>query len=60
MTIALATDTLDSHNPEEQFLRTISSRIAGGGKLTKESEPPRVGNINPIICSRGLIICNRL
>jgi DNA excision repair protein ERCC-4 len=36
--------TLDNANvdPEEAFLRTINTRIAGGGRLTATSAPPRV------------------
>ncbi len=29
-------------DPQEQFLRTVSTRIAGGGRLAATSEPPRV------------------
>ena len=30
------------NDPQEQFLRTINTRIAGGGRLAATSEPPRV------------------
>lgn len=39
------TMTLDSHaidDPQEQFLRTVNTRIAGGGRLAATAEPPRV------------------
>ncbi|KAK0112870.1 hypothetical protein ONS95_014592 [Cadophora gregata] len=37
--------TLDAHgieDPEEAFLRTINTRIAGGGRLAATAQPPRV------------------
>ena len=38
------TITLDGAvaDPQEQFLRTVNTRIAGGGRLAATSEPPRV------------------
>lgn len=29
-------------DPQERFLRTINTRIAGGGRLVATAEPPRV------------------
>ena len=29
-------------DPQEQFLRTVNTRIAGGGRLAATSEPPRI------------------
>lgn len=37
--------TLDSNvvsDPQEQFLRTVNTRIAGGGRLAATAQPPRV------------------
>ncbi|PQE07151.1 putative MUS-38 involved in nucleotide excision repair protein [Rutstroemia sp. NJR-2017a BVV2] len=37
--------TLDAHgieDPQEAFLRTINTRIAGGGRLVATAQPPRV------------------
>ncbi|KAI4288340.1 MAG: hypothetical protein L6R35_002401 [Caloplaca aegaea] len=36
--------TLDgaSADPQEQFLRTVNTRIAGGGRIAATAEPPRV------------------
>jgi len=37
--------TLDAHgieDPQESFLRTINTRIAGGGRLAATAQPPRV------------------
>jgi DNA excision repair protein ERCC-4 len=37
--------TVDSHgveDPQEAFLRTINTRIAGGGRLAATAQPPRV------------------
>ena len=31
-----------TQDPQESFLRTINTRIAGGGRLTTTAEPPRV------------------
>ena len=39
VTITHDTSVLD---PQEQFLRTINTRIAGGGRLTATASPPRV------------------
>lgn len=39
------TMTLDAHgveDPQEAFLRTINTRIAGGGRLAATAQPPRV------------------
>ncbi len=38
------TITLDgvAPDPQEQFLRTVNTRIAGGGRLAATAEPPRV------------------
>lgn len=39
------TITLDAHgieDPQEQFLRTVNTRIAGGGRLAATAAPPRV------------------
>ena len=39
------THTLDGAaptDPQEQFLRTVNTRIAGGGRLAATAEPPRV------------------
>ncbi|KZF20812.1 MUS38-like protein [Xylona heveae TC161] len=37
--------TLDAHgidDPQEHFLRTVNTRIAGGGRLAATAQPPRV------------------
>lgn len=39
LTFTHDTDNLD---PQEAFLRTVNTRIAGGGRLTATAEPPRV------------------
>lgn len=39
VTLTLDGATLD---PQEQFLRTVNTRIAGGGRLAATSEPPRI------------------
>ena len=41
MAITLTTDA-DLADPQEQFLRTVNTRIAGGGRLAATAEPPRV------------------
>lgn len=40
--MALTLNTNANLAPEESFLRTINTRIAGGGRLAATSEPPRV------------------
>ncbi|KAF2745819.1 DNA repair protein-like protein RAD1 [Sporormia fimetaria CBS 119925] len=39
MAMTLASSSLD---PQESFLRTINTRIAGGGRLAATTQPPRV------------------
>lgn len=36
------THDVDNMDPQESFLRTINTRIAGGGRLAATAEPPRV------------------
>ncbi|KAF2160127.1 hypothetical protein M409DRAFT_29423 [Zasmidium cellare ATCC 36951] len=36
------THELDNLDPQESFLRTVNTRIAGGGRLAATAEPPRV------------------
>jgi DNA excision repair protein ERCC-4 len=40
--MALILNTNANLAPEESFLRTINTRIAGGGRLAASAEPPRV------------------
>ena len=40
--MALTINSTANLAPEESFLRTINTRIAGGGRLTATTEPPRV------------------
>lgn len=40
--MALTLNTNANLAPEESFLRTINTRIAGGGRLASTAEPPRV------------------
>lgn len=42
MAVTLTLDGKGSDDPQEQFLRTINTRIAGGGRLAATAEPPRV------------------
>jgi DNA excision repair protein ERCC-4 len=42
MTVTLTTAGLAVDDPQEVFLRTINTRIAGGGRLAATAEPPRV------------------
>ena len=41
MAITMTTDA-DLADPQERFLRTVNTRIAGGGRLAATAEPPRV------------------
>ena len=42
MSIVMTVDTHGAEDPQEQFLRTINTRIAGGGRLAATAEQPRV------------------
>jgi len=42
MAITLTTDSHGVTDPQEQFLRTVNTRIAGGGRLIATADPPRV------------------
>lgn len=42
MAVTLTLDGKGPEDPQEQFLRTINTRIAGGGRLAATAEPPRV------------------
>ena len=42
MAVTLTLDGKSPDDPQEQFLRTVNTRIAGGGRLAATAEPPRV------------------
>jgi DNA excision repair protein ERCC-4 len=42
MSIVMTTDAHAVDDPQEAFLRTINTRIAGGGRLAATAQPPRV------------------
>ena len=42
MAVTLTLDGKGLDDPQEQFLRTVNTRIAGGGRLAATAEPPRV------------------
>lgn len=42
MAVTLTLDRKGPDDPQEQFLRTVNTRIAGGGRLAATAEPPRV------------------
>ncbi len=42
MSVTLTLDGAAPSDPQEQFLRTVNTRIAGGGRLAATAEPPRV------------------
>ncbi|KAI9823456.1 MAG: hypothetical protein M1832_002467 [Thelocarpon impressellum] len=42
MAVTLTLDGKGVEDPQEQFLRTVNTRIAGGGRLAATAEPPRV------------------
>ncbi|KAL9119638.1 MAG: hypothetical protein Q9187_003810 [Circinaria calcarea] len=42
MAVTLTLDGNAPDDPQEQFLRTVNTRIAGGGRLAATAEPPRV------------------
>jgi DNA excision repair protein ERCC-4 len=42
MSVTLTLDAHGAEDPQEAFLRTINTRIAGGGRLAATAQPPRV------------------
>ncbi|KAK3393063.1 hypothetical protein B0H63DRAFT_457273 [Podospora didyma] len=42
MSLVMTTDAQGVEDPQEAFLRTVNTRIAGGGRLAATAEPPRV------------------
>ncbi len=42
MAVTLTLDGKGVDDPQERFLRTVNTRIAGGGRLAATAEPPRV------------------
>lgn len=42
MTVVMTTDAYGVEDPQEAFLRTVNTRIAGGGRLAATAQPPRV------------------
>lgn len=42
MSIVMTTDSHGVEDPQEAFLRTVNTRIAGGGRLAATAQPPRV------------------
>jgi len=65
MSLTLTTDPHGApDDPQEAFLRTINTRIAGGGKLTATSEPPRIvvdvrefrSSLPSLLHGRGVVI----
>lgn len=42
MSIVMTTDAHGVEDPQEAFLRTINTRIAGGGRLAATAQPPRI------------------
>lgn len=42
MSLVMTVDPHGAEDPEQAFLRTVNTRIAGGGRLAATAEPPRV------------------
>ncbi|KAL1882073.1 hypothetical protein VTK73DRAFT_2482 [Phialemonium thermophilum] len=42
MALVMTTDAYGVEDPQEAFLRTVNTRIAGGGRLAATAQPPRV------------------
>ncbi|KAI2781428.1 DNA repair protein [Daldinia loculata] len=42
MSVVMTVDSQGVEDPQEAFLRTVNTRIAGGGRLAATAEPPRV------------------
>ena len=55
MALVISSD-IAVEDPQEFFLRTINTRIAGGGRITATAEPPRVYTFFPIFKSNYEVI----
>lgn len=42
MSVTLTLDAKAIEDPQEAFLRTVNTRIAGGGRMAATAVPPRV------------------
>ena len=42
MSVTLTLDAKAVEDPQEAFLRTVNTRIAGGGRMVATAVPPRV------------------
>ncbi|OTA56897.1 DNA repair protein [Hypoxylon sp. EC38] len=42
MSVVMTVDSHGAEDPQEAFLRTVNTRIAGGGRLAATAQPPRV------------------
>ncbi|PSS03224.1 DNA repair protein [Coniella lustricola] len=42
MSIVMTSDPHGAEDPQEAFLRTVNTRIAGGGRLAATAQPPRI------------------
>ncbi|KUI73170.1 DNA repair protein rad16 [Cytospora mali] len=42
MSVVMTVDSRGVEDPQEAFLRTVNTRIAGGGRLAATAQPPRV------------------
>ncbi|KAK3363535.1 hypothetical protein B0T25DRAFT_46715 [Lasiosphaeria hispida] len=42
MSVVMTVDAHGAEDPQEAFLRTVNTRIAGGGRLAATAQPPRV------------------
>lgn len=42
MSVVMTVDAHGAEDPQEAFLRTINTRIAGGGRLAATAQPPRI------------------
>ena len=42
MAVTMTLEGAGPSDPQEQFLRTVNTRIAGGGRLAATAEPPRI------------------
>jgi DNA excision repair protein ERCC-4 len=47
MALVIQPDAIE--DPQEFFLRTINTRIAGGGRIMATAEPPRVFPLSPLL-----------
>lgn len=64
MSVVMTTDSHGVEDPQDAFLRTVNTRIAGGGRLAATAQPPRVvvdvrefrSSLPSLLHARGIVV----